>query len=178
MTELSVTRGTQQYVEHIHIHCEHLCFSACSCVAASYTTSSYSSLLSTTQMKCPGASSSALSSSITADRLRRINWMLNRYFYPPGGVNPTCTLPATVSSGTWQSKTTTAPGTYPAATSSDIQAAVWALTGQNRYANNLSSRDNVVNCILWNTSNAGNDGLPKDGLTCFVLVQCCLGGEV
>jgi len=144
-------------------------------LAASYTVYAFSSLTPTSQMKCPGDLVSPLKSAMTPDIMQRLNWMINTYYIPTRASNPTCTLPVTVSQGTYQSKTTTAPGTYREANKWDMQSAVWALTGNNRYAGNIISTDGVVNCMLYNAYNH-NIGTgytpPCNGTLAVVIVPC------
>lgn len=132
-----------------------LCFAL---LAATYTVHAFSSLTPRSEMKCPGDLVSPLKAAMTPDIMRRLNWMINTYFIPTRASNPTCTLPVTVSAGTYKSKNTTEPGTYRAANKWDMQSAVWALTGNNRYAGGISSGDSVVNCMLYNayTQNVGS----------------------
>lgn len=125
-------------------------------------------------MKCPGANSSALNPAITADSMRRVNWVINTYFNPTNGINPVCHLPFTVPVGKYQSRVSTPPGIYRAATSADMQAVIWTLTGNNRYGGE-GSNDDVVNCILYNTYNHKiyRDYTPPcDGTLAVVVLPC------
>jgi len=152
-------------------------FLLCSAVgfdADPYEMFMFSSFTPLDQIKCPGAATSPLNPAITPDTIRRLNWMINTWYNPAQGINPSCTLPDTVRQGTFQSRTTTRPGTYRPANKWDMQAAVWALTGSNRYAGK-SSNDDVVNCILWNTYNTKiypDYKPPCDGLVSVILVPC------
>jgi len=103
------------------------------CGAVAYDAVTYSSFSLVSNMRCPGASTTPLNPAITNTRLRRLNWLINTYFNPMAGINPTCTLPAsagTLLQGYFQSETATQPGTYGPATAADIQAAVWAMAGE------------------------------------------------
>lgn len=81
-------------------------------------------------MRCPGQSESAVNPALNATRFRQMNWLLNTYFNPQAGINPTCTLPVDIPQFYFQSETATPAGTYGPATSADVQAAMWSLAGQ------------------------------------------------
>jgi hypothetical protein len=92
-------------------------------------------------MKCPNDTASPLNPAITNDILRRLNWMLNTYYNPqlsPPVLN-TCTLgvPLTGGYAGSPSGTVTAAGSYGPPTGSDIQSAIWTITGD---AHNQSGR--------------------------------------
>jgi hypothetical protein len=93
----------------------------------------FSSYTDVSQMRCPNAaqsSASPLQPALTNEVLRRLNYLVNT-FYNDEFSRPQCVVPPNVTLSTtyFGSKTTTGPGTYGPAKSSDVQAAVWALTG-------------------------------------------------
>lgn len=90
----------------------------------------YSSLSAVTDMKCPGAVTTALNPGVTSDSLNRVNWLLNTYYNPLAGINPQCFLPVPVPAGSYQSRTSTTQGLKNPATKEDVQRAVWTLLGE------------------------------------------------
>jgi len=90
----------------------------------------YSSYSFVSNMRCPGQVQSAVNPALNNTRFRQMNWLLNTYFNPQAGINPTCTLTVNIPQFYFESETATAAGTYGPATWADVQAAMWSLAGQ------------------------------------------------
>lgn len=97
--------------------------------AVDYTMLAVSSFDDLAEAKCPGDTTSPLDAPVTADILRRFNWLVNNYYNQAIGAPTTCVLPEAVPINTFGNTVATPAGTYGPVDSDDMQTAVWFLTG-------------------------------------------------
>lgn len=157
------------------------------------TMATFSSYVDVNTIKCPGASSSPLNSTITNEIMRRLNWLLNNFYNPQQGLPSTCTVPDNVSipEGVYQNDYPTGPGPYDPITKEDMQAAVWVVTGKllvtaaarnalhhwHRACEAQLKQDSAgVKCTVCKAS-CGPDAVPSAAALCsaVAVVLCCAG---